>query len=105
MSFLQFMRVDVQDIMSKVSSQHQQTGGVMDQIKSYVPMVQGSWKGGDADEFAQDVGRKLVPAITELMLAIAGINVNLTKGTNIMDNADKQTKSLADGLGDVFGKI
>jgi len=105
MSFLQFLRGPVEDVMSKVGSQQQQAQGLMDQVKGYVPKVQSAWKGGDEKEFEADVARKLVPAMTELIAAIAGINLNLSKATNVMDSADSKVKSLANGLGDMFGKI
>lgn len=105
MNFFQVIPNQVNDIMGKVSKQHQKTGDIMSQLKGYGPMVLGAWRGGDADEFVADLNRQILPAIAELMAAIAGVNVNLTKGLDIMSNADKQIKGLANGLGDVFGKI
>ena len=70
-----------------------------------VPKIQGAWIGGDANEFASDVARKLIPAIMELIAAIGGVNLNLTKATGVVDQADAKIKSLADGLGDMFDKI
>lgn len=104
-SFFQFLRNDVSSVMSTVKKQQSQADGVLSQIKSYPQKVQGAWIGGDADEFAADVARKLVPAMTELILAIAGINVNLTKATSMVDSADSKVKGLANQLGDMFGKI
>jgi uncharacterized protein YukE len=105
MSFLQFLRGDVDNVMSGVEQQKQIVSNTLDSIKSLVPRVTMSWIGGDAEEFAADVMRKIVPAMVELIAAIAGINLNLTKATNIIDQADSKVKSLADGLGDLFGGI
>lgn len=105
MNFLQFIRGDVESVMSQVGKQHQQSMQLLDRINGFVPKVQSAWRGGDADEFAADVQRKLVPAMTELIAAIAGVNLNLTKATSLMDQADSKVKSMADGLGDIFGKI
>jgi WXG100 family type VII secretion target len=105
MSFLQFLRPDVENVISGVSQQQQVVSQTLDTIKSYIPRVQSAWIGGDADEFAADVMRKIVPAMLELIAAIAGINLNLTKATNIVDQADSKVKSLADGLGDLFSGI
>ena len=104
-SFIQFMRNDVTNVMSTVKKQQGMADGVLSAIKGFVPKVQAGWIGGDADEFAADVGRKLVPAMTELILAIAGINVNLTRATSTIDGADSKVKGLANKLGDVFSKI
>jgi uncharacterized protein YukE len=103
--FLQFLRGEVDNVMSGVKQQQQITSGVLDQIKGFVPKVQAAWIGGDANEFAADVARKIVPAMTELIAAIGGVNLNLTKATNAIDQADAKVKSMADGLGDLFGKI
>jgi WXG100 family type VII secretion target len=103
--FLQFLRGEVDNVMSGVKQQQQIVSGVLDQINSYVPKVQAAWIGGDANEFAADVGRKIVPAMNALIAAIGGINVNLTKATNVIDQADAKVKSMADSLGDLFDKI
>lgn len=105
MSMLQFIRGEVSNVMSGVGQQRQIVSGVLDTIKSFVPKVQSSWIGGDADEFAADVMRKVVPAMTELIAAIAGVNLNLTKATDIVDQADNKAKGMADQLGELFGQI
>jgi len=104
-SIFQFLRNDVTNVMSQVKKQQGTADGVLSAVKGYVPKVKGAWIGGDADEFAADVARKLVPAMTELILAIAGINVNLVKATSTVDGADSKVKGLANQLGDIFGKI
>jgi uncharacterized protein YukE len=103
--FLQFLRNEVGNVISGVGQQQQIVSGVLDQIKSYVPKIQSAWIGGDADEFAADVGRKVVPAMVELIAAIGGINLNLGKATNVVDQADSKSKGMADQLGDLFGQI
>jgi WXG100 family type VII secretion target len=105
MSVLQFLRSEVENVSAGVGQQQQIASGVLDQIKSYVPKVQSAWIGGDADEFAADVARRLVPAMMELIAAIAGISLNLTKATNVIDQADKSVQGAADQLGDLFGQI
>ncbi len=103
--FLQFIRDQVDNVTATVGQQQQVTSNVLDQIKSFVPKVQSAWIGGDADEFAADVARKLVPAMMELIAAIAGINLNLGKATGIVDQADSKVKGLADNLGELFSQI
>lgn len=105
MGFLQFLRGDVGNVMSGIGQQRQITENVLETIKGYVPKVQQSWIGGDADEFAADVARKIVPAMLELIAAIAGINLNLTKATNAVDQADSKSKSLVDNIAGLFGGI
>ena len=102
---LQFLRGEVSNVIAGVGQQQQIVSGVMDQIKSYVPKVQSSWIGGDAEEFAADVARKIIPAITELIAAIAGINLNLNKATSAVDSGDAKAKGLVSQLGDLFGQI
>jgi uncharacterized protein YukE len=83
MSFLQFLRGDVENVMSGVEQQKQIASNLLDAIKSYIPRVSAAWIGGDRDEFAADVMRKLVPAMVELIAAIAGVNLNLTKAPTL----------------------
>jgi uncharacterized protein YukE len=103
--FLQFLRGEVSNVIAGVGQQQQITSQVMDQIKSFVPKVQSAWIGGDADEFAADVARKVIPAMTELIAAIGGININLNSATSIVDQADQKCQSMASQLGDLFGGI
>lgn len=105
MNFLQFLRPDVDQVMSQVNAQKGIADGLLSQIRGFIPIVSQAWVGGDEKEFEADVMRKLVPAMQELILAIAGINVNLTKATSIIDQADSKVKGMAGQLGDVFGKI
>ena len=105
MSILQFLRGETENVMSGIKQQQGVTSGVLDQVKGYVPKIQGAWIGGDANEFAADVARKVVPAMTELIAAIAGVNLNLTKAISTIDQADSKVKSMADGLGETFGNI
>jgi uncharacterized protein YukE len=105
MSFLQFIRSEVSNVTSGVNQQQQLVSGVLDQIKGYIPKVQSAWIGGDEKEFEADVMRKVVPAMMELIAAIGGVNLNLSKATSVIDQADSKVKSLADELGDIFDKI
>ena len=105
MSVFQIIRAEVSNVMSGINQQKGLTSGLLDTLKSYVPKVQASWIGGDADEFASDVGRKIVPAMTELIAAMGGINLNLTKAVGIVDQCENKCKSLVSGLADEFGAI
>ncbi|MBX7214433.1 MAG: hypothetical protein K1X39_10525 [Thermoflexales bacterium] len=105
MSLFQFLRPDVGNVMSGIMQQKGITDNVMQTLKSYPGIVKQTWIGGDADEFEADVMRKVIPACVELIAAIAGCNLNLTKATEIVDNADKAAQGIANNLGDVFGRI
>jgi len=103
--FVQFIRGQVEGVVSTASQQAGQAQQLLGQIQGFVPKVQGAWRGGDEKEFEADVQRKLIPAMMQLIAAIAGFGGNLSKATNVMDQADKKIQGLANGLGDVFGKI
>lgn len=105
MSLFQFLRPEVSNVMSGINKQQSEVTGLLDKINAIVPKVQSAWIGGDADEFAADVGRKIVPAMLEVIAAIGGVNLNLTKATDVVDKADAKVKSLANQLGDIFDKI
>jgi|SRR5579859_4536950 len=103
--FIQFIRGEVDNVIAGVGQQQQITSQVMDQIKSFVPKVQAAWIGGDAEAFAEDVAREIIPAITELIAAIGGVNINLNSATSIVDQADQKCQGMANQLGDIFGQI
>src|SRR4030067_3154537 len=105
MSFFQFMRDRVSEVSSGVSQQQNITTQVMDNIQGFVPKIMQSWIGGDANEFQADVARKIIPAITEVIAAIGGVNLNLTKATGVVDQADAKVKGMVDGLEQEFQKI
>jgi|SwirhirootsSR2_FD_contig_111_768385_length_897_multi_3_in_0_out_0_3 uncharacterized protein YukE len=105
MVYFQFLRSAVQGVSSGISQQQQIATGVMETIRGFVPKVQSAWVGGDEEAFAADVGRKILPAMAELIAAIGGVNLNLTKATGIVDQADAKSKSMADQLGDQFSQI
>ncbi len=103
--FLQFLRGEVSNVSAGVGQQQQIASQVMDQIKSFVPKVQAAWIGGDAEAFAEDVAREIIPAMAELIAAIGGINLNLSSATDIVDQADQKAQGMASQLGDLFGQI
>lgn len=103
--FFMFVKSGVEQAMSMISQQQDISQTHLDLVKGYVPKVQSAWIGKDAEEFAADVQRKVVPAFLELIAAFAGVNLNLTKSANMVDQADNQSKGLANQLGDLFGAI
>jgi uncharacterized protein YukE len=105
MSFFQILMPDIANVMAGIKQQQQIASQLLDTIKGYIPKVQAVWIGTDATEFGNDVMRKLVPAMLELIAAIGGMNLNLTKAQEIVHQADNQVKQLANGLGDLFGAI
>jgi len=58
-----------------------------------------------ADAFAADVAKKIIPAITQLIAAMAGINLNLVSATEIVDKADSECTSMVNELANTFGSI
>lgn len=105
MNMLQFIRSDVESVISQVNTQKSVAEGIADNAKKFMQIVMGSWIGGDEQAFSNAVNTKLLPAIAELMAAIAGISLNLGKGINIMDAADKAVKGEADALNSIFSQI
>ncbi len=105
MNFLQVIFPDISNVMSTITQQQQIASSLLDTIKGYVPKVQAVWIGTDATEFGNDVMRKLVPAMLELIAAIAGMNLNLTKAQNVIQQADNQVKGLAENISGIFNGI
>src|SRR6266542_563973 len=105
MSVFQFIRPQCEQSSSMVGQAQNISQNVMQQIQSYPNIVGNAWIGGDADSFAEKVVTKLLPAIAELIAAIAGINLNLTDATSAVDEADQKIQGMAGQLGDLFGSI
>jgi uncharacterized protein YukE len=105
MSVFQFIRDQVQQSSSMISQSQNITSNVMQQIQTYPSIVGNAWIGGDADSFGEKVMTKLIPAIAELIAAIAGFNLNLTDTTSTVDEADQKVQGMASQLGDTFGGI
>lgn len=95
----------VEGVKSQAMGQAKLAEDVAGQIKSYIPMVKEAWRGGDELAFEEDVQNRLLPAIEELIQAISGFGGGLTKALDLINQKDRQTKSLVDGLGDIFGGI
>jgi len=74
-------------------------------VKAFGPKVISGWIGGDADEFNQDIGRKLMPKYVEFALAFAGIQATLTKSTDTAQGGDKKASSMAQGFADQANQI
>lgn len=96
---------ELDQVMSIVNAQKQMTQTVADTVKSYVPKIVAGWTGDDSTAFSQHIQSHFVPDIMALIAAIAGINTNINKGKDIVNNADKQIQGLADQLGGVFDSI
>ncbi len=101
----QFIRGQVEQSSSMVNQAQNITQNVMQTIQTYPNIVGNAWIGGDADSFAEKVMTKLLPAIAELIAAIAGVNLNLTDATNIVDQADQKIQGMAGQISDLFGGI
>jgi len=74
-------------------------------VKAFGPKLISGWIGGDADEFNQDIGRKLMPKYAEFALAFTGIQATLTKSTDTAQGGDKKASSMAQGFADQASQI
>jgi hypothetical protein len=87
---------------AQAQKQVEQSQGI---VKAFGPKVIAGWIGGDADEYNQDITRKLMPKYTEFALAFVGIQATLTKSTETAQGGDKKAASLAQGFADMAGGI
>lgn len=96
---------DLEQVKSQITNQHSSGQTVLDTVKSYIPKIIAGWTGDDSTAFSNHVQSVFVPDMQAFIAAIAGVNVNIGKGTDIVNNADKQIQGLADQLGGVFDQI
>lgn len=95
----------VVEAAGKFGQQNSLLGQSQGIVKAFGPKVISGWIGGDADEFNQDISRKLMPKYAEFALAFTGIQANLTKSTDTAQGGDKKASSLAQGFADQASKI
>ena len=96
-----FMNIgSVMEQVGKFAQQQKLTEQSQGIVKNFGPKVISGWIGGDADEFNQDIGRKLMPKYAEFALAFTGIQANLTKTTDTAQGGDQKASSLAQGFAD-----
>lgn len=105
MSVFQFISSGVQQSVSQIKQAKGMGQNVMSAIQQYPNKVSSAWIGGDAEAFAEKVLTKLLPAIAELIAAIAGMDLNLTDATSAVESSDQKVSKLAGGLKDVFQGI
>jgi len=95
----------VAEAVGKFAQQQSATEQSQGIVKAFGPKIISGWIGGDADEFNQDIGRKLMPKYAEFALAFTGIQANLTKSTETAEGSDKKSAGLAQGFADLCGGI
>jgi len=105
MSCFQFIRQQVEQASSTIANEAAKASSLLDQLQALAARVPQAWIGDDANEFAADFARRIVPAMVELIAAIGGININIGKGTNIVDTTDTSCTGLASNLADTFSGI
>lgn len=96
---------DLSQVQSQITNQHSAGQTVLDTVKGYVPKIVAGWTGDDSTAFANHIQSHFVPDMLAFIAAIAGVNVNIGKGIDIVNSADKSIQGLADQLGGVFDSI
>jgi uncharacterized protein YukE len=105
MSIFLFVRPLVDQVVSTISSQVVNASSLQEDLQTAAASVPDAWIGDDANEFAADFARRVVPGMNALISAIDGINVNLGKAINVVDSADAAASRRASGLADRFRRI
>ena len=105
MSVFQFLQDGVQNSMSQINQARGMGQGVMSAVQQYPNVVGSAWVGGDAEAFQEKVLTKLLPAIAELIAAIAGVNLNLTDAMDAVEQADTKISGMANNIKDLFQAI
>jgi hypothetical protein len=95
----------LQDVISRIAKQLDVLGDVQSRIGGFSSALQGAWIGEDADAFVEEVQRRLVPEIADLIAAIGGMPGGLNNAMDIIHAADSNGMGMVSGLGDMFGSI
>lgn len=104
-SVMKMISGPLQDIISRISKQVDVLGDIQSRFGGFASAIQGAWVGEDADAFVEEVQRRLLPEIMDLIAAIGGMPGGLSNAMDIMHGADSKGRGMVAGLGDMFGSI
>lgn len=102
---VRFSAEQVQWCLREIGSQRGLVDSLISQVRGFIPRVQGAWIGGDADAFAADINRRLVPALLEWVTGMDAVKAGLQQAAQVVDQADSAVRAQADALGDLFAQI
>ena len=82
------------------------TSGVSSPLKGIVNNVTGGvWKGDGANRFVQEMTNDVIPMLAKIFIAHSSFAAGLKKSHDRMQDAFKQTATIAHTLTDVFSSI
>jgi uncharacterized protein YukE len=102
---MKMMRGPLQDIVGRIAKQVDVLGDVQSRFSGFSSALQGAWIGQDAEAFVEEVQRRLIPEIADLIAAIGGMPGGLNSAMDIMSAADSKGRGMVSQLGDMFGGI
>lgn len=106
-ALIRFARRVVQSVMSQLT---QQLNIVEDQalnpLRAIVQQVVGGvWIGEGANAFVEELSSLMIPGVGRVMEDISTMNRNIQHACDVIDQADQQVTTMANGLGDIFSAI
>lgn len=104
---LKIARSIVNGVMSTIMSlvNHIQDG-ITSPLRGMVRLVtSGIWKGDGADRFVAEMTSQVIPDLVNIGNINMGFGNAIKKALDMMDIADRQATSKANGLTDIFSKI
>ena len=104
-SVMKMLTGPLQDIISRIVKQVNILGDVQSRFGNFASTLSGAWVGEDADAFVEEVQRRLMPEIADLLAAIGGMPGGLNQAMDIMNAADSKGRGMVSQLGDMFGSI
>ena len=105
MGIFQLIRPVVLTAITTITNEVVKATTLQSHLNGLAERVPQAWIGDDANEFSTEFTRRVVPAMTELIAAVSGINVNLNKGIAIVDAADQNAARVAANLTSKFNGI
>jgi hypothetical protein len=106
-AILSFAREIVQGVMSQITQQLSIiTDAVESPIKNMVQQVVGGvWKGRGSEAFVNEINSVVFPLIAGCLTGVTGVNTNINKAMDIMDQAENAVTGIVGEIADVFGGI
>jgi len=104
---LQIARAVVAQVQSQLTQQLNIVQNQVEaQFKNYIQTVMGGvWTGRGADAFVESVNKEGMQIVENILTGVTGMNGNITRAVEIMDQADRTCRSAVENLTSTFDAI
>lgn len=100
-----FIQAAVNQVLGTITEQINFTEEILSQIRGFVPGLESAWQGDDANAFIQEINSRLIPEVMASVDSIGGMQVGITRASEIVVAADQKARGYVTEIEGVFDKI